>query len=69
LSSLFHVSSSSGSGTIAECPGLTLPLGSPTVVDRRVADESGATLTAVANAGAYVAVDASRCVATPRDPN
>jgi streptogramin lyase len=51
-----------GSGTLADCPALTLPLGQPVVDQVRMADESGYALAA---ANATVVVDAARCTMAP----
>ena len=57
-----------GSGTIADCPALTLPLGSPTVSAVRMADESGSGVVSVqgtsGSSQSFVAVDTFRCLAT-----
>lgn len=55
---------SGGSGSVADCPGLAVPLGTPTVDQTRTADESGATVAKPASGGSFIAVDAARCVAS-----
>jgi sugar lactone lactonase YvrE len=54
-----------GTGSLPECPALTLPLGSPTAVVTRIADESGSAVISVqGSSGEFVAVDAARCLAS-----
>jgi streptogramin lyase len=65
---LLVTGSTGGTSTLADCPGLTLPLGAATVDQARTADESGSTVASVTGASGlqrvYVAVDAARCQAT-----
>jgi streptogramin lyase len=57
-----------GSGTLADCPALALPLDTPTVSAVRMADESGSGVVSVqgtsGSSQSFVAVDTSRCLAT-----
>lgn len=53
-----------GSGSVAACPALALPVGSPVVDQTRSADEAGATVVKPAGGGSFVAVDAARCAAS-----
>jgi sugar lactone lactonase YvrE len=52
-----------GTGSLADCPSLTLPVGDPMVVQARMADESGYVVAAIAAGQTWVGVDTSRCVA------
>lgn len=54
-----------GSGTLPDCPSLTLPLGTPAVATTRIADESGAAVISTQGiSGSVLAVDLARCQAT-----